>query len=66
MNDLKEDAKREAGFFRGIGEISLEEVREPEIERSTDAIVRITASAICGTDLHLVRDRWTVCKLGPS
>ncbi|WP_232330543.1 alcohol dehydrogenase catalytic domain-containing protein [Nocardia fusca] len=28
---------------------------DPKIEEPTDAIVRITTSAICGTDLHLVR-----------
>ena len=26
-------------------------------EQPTDAIVRLTASAICGTDLHIVRGR---------
>ena len=41
--------------FEGVGDIRLEEVPEPEIESPTDAIVRLTASAICGTDLHLVR-----------
>lgn len=29
--------------------------REPKIQRPTDAIIRITSSAICGTDLHFVR-----------
>lgn len=41
--------------FHGVGDIRLEEVADPEIRESTDAIVRLTASAICGTDLHLVR-----------
>ncbi|MEN0036710.1 MAG: zinc-dependent alcohol dehydrogenase [Cellvibrio sp.] len=44
-----------AVVFHGIGDIRLENVAEPRIEESTDAIVRITASAICGTDLHFVR-----------
>ena len=44
-----------AVVFHGIGDIRLEDVPEPKIEESTDAIVRITASAICGTDLHFVR-----------
>jgi threonine dehydrogenase-like Zn-dependent dehydrogenase len=30
-------------------------VPEPKIQEPTDAIVRLTASAICGTDLHMVR-----------
>lgn len=44
-----------AVVFHGIGDIRLEDVAEPRIEAPTDAIVRITASAICGTDLHFIR-----------
>src|SRR5437773_70761 len=44
-----------AVVFYGVGDIRLEDVREPRIEEPTDAIVRLTASAICGTDLHMVR-----------
>jgi threonine dehydrogenase-like Zn-dependent dehydrogenase len=41
--------------FHGIGDIRLDNVPEPQIQHPLDAIVRITASAICGTDLHMVR-----------
>lgn len=41
--------------FHGIGDIRLDEVAEPKLQEPTDAIVKITASAICGTDLHMVR-----------
>jgi len=44
-----------AVVFHGIGDIRLEEVKDPTIKDDYDAIVRITASAICGTDLHMVR-----------
>jgi threonine dehydrogenase-like Zn-dependent dehydrogenase len=44
-----------AVVFHGLGDIRLEDVADPRIQEPTDAIVRITASAICGTDLHLVR-----------
>lgn len=44
-----------AVVFHDIGDIRLEDVPEPRIEAPTDAIVRLTASAICGTDLHFVR-----------
>jgi threonine dehydrogenase-like Zn-dependent dehydrogenase len=44
-----------AVVFRGIGDIRLEDVADPRIDKPTDAIVRLTASAICGTDLHMVR-----------
>ena len=33
--------------------VSVEEVPDPVIQEPTDAIVRITSSAICGSDLHL-------------
>jgi threonine dehydrogenase-like Zn-dependent dehydrogenase len=44
-----------AVVFHGVGDIRLEDVPEPEIQDPTDAIVRLTASAICGTDLHMIR-----------
>jgi threonine dehydrogenase-like Zn-dependent dehydrogenase len=44
-----------AVVFRDIGDIRLEDVPEPRIQKSTDAIVGLTTSTICGTDLHMVR-----------
>lgn len=44
-----------AVVWHGIGDIRLDEVDEPRIEDGHDAIVRITRSAICGTDLHFIR-----------
>jgi threonine dehydrogenase-like Zn-dependent dehydrogenase len=44
-----------AVVFHGVGDIRLESVPEPKVKEPTDAIVRLTASAICGTDLHMVR-----------
>ncbi|HJS98364.1 MAG TPA: zinc-dependent alcohol dehydrogenase [Terriglobales bacterium] len=44
-----------AVVFRDVGDIRVEEVPKPKIKESSDAIVRLTASAICGTDLHMVR-----------
>jgi threonine dehydrogenase-like Zn-dependent dehydrogenase len=38
-----------------VGDIRFEDVPEPKIQAPTDAIVKITTSAICGIDLHLVR-----------
>ena len=54
----------QAVVFHGIGDIGLENVAEPKIKEGTDAIVRITASAICGTDLHFVRGTVPVLKKG--
>ena len=41
--------------FHGIGDIRLDNIKDPSIREDFDAIVRLTASAICGTDLHFVR-----------
>ena len=39
--------------WQGKRKISVETVPDPRIEEPTDAIVRITSTAICGSDLHL-------------
>jgi threonine dehydrogenase-like Zn-dependent dehydrogenase len=44
-----------AVVFHNIGDIRLDNVADPVIQEPTDVIVRLTASAICGTDLHMVR-----------
>jgi threonine dehydrogenase-like Zn-dependent dehydrogenase len=49
------DALMRAVVYHGAGDIRLENVAEPKIQKPNDAIVRLTASAICGTDLHMVR-----------
>jgi threonine dehydrogenase-like Zn-dependent dehydrogenase len=53
-----------AVVFHGIGDIRLDDVPEPKIKDPLDAIVRITASAICGTDLHMIRGTFTGMKPG--
>jgi threonine dehydrogenase-like Zn-dependent dehydrogenase len=53
-----------AVVFHGVGDIRLEDVPRPKLKEATDAIVRITASAICGTDLHFVRGTLSGMKKG--
>jgi threonine dehydrogenase-like Zn-dependent dehydrogenase len=53
-----------AVVFHGVGDIRLDKVSEPKLQKSTDAIVRLTASAICGTDLHMVRGTMAGMKPG--
>ena len=45
----------EAVVWNGIGDISLQDVPEPRTVEPTDVLIRITMSAICGTELHFVR-----------
>ena len=42
-----------AAVFHKIGDIRYEHVDDPSIEDSRDAIIRITSTAICGSDLHI-------------
>ncbi|RZF26336.1 glutathione-dependent formaldehyde dehydrogenase [Paraburkholderia sp. UYCP14C] len=44
-----------AVVFHGIGDIRLDNVPDPKLQQPSDALVRLTSSAICGTDLHMVR-----------
>ncbi len=39
--------------FHGKRDVRIDEVPDPSIQDPTDAIVRITSTAICGSDLHL-------------
>ncbi|MEW1589474.1 zinc-dependent alcohol dehydrogenase [Micromonospora vinacea] len=39
--------------WQGKRDVRVEEVPDPRIEEPTDAIVKITSTAICGSDLHL-------------
>lgn len=39
--------------WQGNQNVAVTEVVDPRIEEPTDAIVRITSTAICGSDLHL-------------
>jgi threonine dehydrogenase-like Zn-dependent dehydrogenase len=39
--------------WHGKGDIRCEEVPDPKIEHPRDAIIKITACAICGSDLHI-------------
>jgi threonine dehydrogenase-like Zn-dependent dehydrogenase len=39
--------------WHGKRDVRVDEVPDPKIEQPTDAIVRVTSTAICGSDLHL-------------
>lgn len=41
-----------AVVFDGVGSVRVSDVPDPEIADPGDAIVRVTRSAICGSDLH--------------
>ncbi len=39
--------------WHGNHDVRVDEVPDPTIEQPTDAIIRVTSSGICGSDLHL-------------
>ncbi|MFC7263371.1 zinc-dependent alcohol dehydrogenase family protein [Streptomyces lutosisoli] len=41
--------------FHGPGESAWEDVADPGIQDATDAVVRVDAVTICGTDLHILK-----------
>jgi threonine dehydrogenase-like Zn-dependent dehydrogenase len=53
-----------AVVWHGKEDVRVDDVPEPHIEEPTDAIVRITSTAICGSDLHLYSKLGLVMKEG--
>ncbi|QGN08276.1 IMP dehydrogenase [Halorhabdus sp. CBA1104] len=56
-----------AAIYRGPGDIRIEDRPDPHIEESTDVVVRVTHTAICGSDLWFYRgeeDRETGSPVG--
>lgn len=41
--------------YKGPGEKGWDEVPDPTIQRPTDVIVKMAATTICGTDLHILK-----------
>ena len=42
-----------AVVYRDVGKVAVAEVPDPQLVEPTDAIVRVTTTSICGSDLHL-------------
>jgi threonine dehydrogenase-like Zn-dependent dehydrogenase len=40
--------------WHGSGDVRIDNVPDPKIQSPRDAIVQITSSGICGSDLHLL------------
>lgn len=40
--------------YQGIKSVAVKEVADPKIEKRDDIIVRLTSTAVCGSDLHLI------------
>jgi 2-desacetyl-2-hydroxyethyl bacteriochlorophyllide A dehydrogenase len=47
----------QAVTFQGPGEVRLDERQEPELIEADDAVVKVEATGICGSDLHIYHGR---------
>jgi alcohol dehydrogenase len=50
--------------YTGVGKKAYEDRPKPGILASTDAIVRVTKTTICGTDLHILKGDVPTAKIG--
>jgi len=53
--DLQTAKMMGAVVFQGVGKRSFEQKPKPQIQLATDAVVKITKTTICGTDLHILK-----------
>jgi alcohol dehydrogenase len=51
----KEKTIMKALVYKGPGQMNWEDVPDPVIQRPTDVIVKMVATTICGTDLHILK-----------
>ena len=54
-NDRSETKSMKALTYRGPGKRAWEDRPKPQIQAPTDAVVRVTTTTICGTDLHILK-----------
>jgi glutathione-independent formaldehyde dehydrogenase len=52
-----------AVVYQGPNQLEVQQVDDPRIEQPTDVIIRVTTTAICGSDLHMYEGR-TVAEPG--
>jgi threonine dehydrogenase-like Zn-dependent dehydrogenase len=50
----REDESTKALVWRGVDDVRVDTVDDPKLVEPTDVMVKITATAICGSDLHLL------------
>ena len=56
VETTKEDFVESARVPRAAQKVNVDDVEGPRIERPTDAVVRITSTNICVSDLHMYED----------
>jgi alcohol dehydrogenase len=51
-------------IYKGPGQKALEDRPMPRLDLATDAIVKVSKTTICGTDLHILKGDVASCKPG--
>lgn len=64
MNVIAKLSTMKALVYHGPGKKAFEDHAKPEITAPTDAIVKITKTTICGTDLHILKGDLPSCQPG--
>ncbi len=52
--------------YHGAHSVKVDTVPDPVIQESDDVILRVTATAICGSDLHLYGERFQLSSMAIS
>ncbi|HET9843568.1 MAG TPA: alcohol dehydrogenase catalytic domain-containing protein, partial [Gammaproteobacteria bacterium] len=50
--------------FHGSKDIRIDTVQDPTLQAPTDILLKVTATAICGSDLHIYRGKVSGMKEG--
>lgn len=50
--------------YEGPGKVTLADKPKPELHAPGDAVVRVTLTTICGTDLHIIKGDVPTCEPG--
>ena len=50
--------------YERLNSVVLEERPLPSVQKPTDAIVKLTYTTICGTDLHIIKGDVPTCQPG--
>lgn len=46
--------KMTAIVFQEVGTVSVEEIARPSLQEPADALIKVTTSSVCGSDIHLI------------
>lgn len=53
LNPIQTVSMMKALIYQGIKSVKVANVEDPKIEKADDLILKVTSTAICGSDLHL-------------